>query len=98
MHARFVTAIGRSIRPVRDHGEDGAKHESGAHVVERVGRMLREVNAIFTNCQVVGGSGEVQPVIVERGLAFPIASKLARQWGHNKYRTLPPVFLLVTSM
>ena len=92
MHARFVTAIGRSIRPVRDHGEDGAKHESGAHVVERVGRMLREVKAIFAGCQVVGSLGEGEPIIVERGLAFPIASKLARQRGHNKDRTLPPVF------
>ena len=35
----ILAAIGRSIRLVRDHGEDGAKHESGANVVERVGRM-----------------------------------------------------------
>jgi len=38
------------------------------HVVERVGRMLREVKAIFAGCQVVGSLGEVEPIIVERGL------------------------------
>jgi hypothetical protein len=30
--------------------------------------MLREVKAIFAGCQVIGRLGEIDPVIVERGL------------------------------